>query len=448
MSPDQLQSLYDKHGTISGVARDLGVSNPTARKYLHENGVETVLVPQLIDIDISQYVYQGMNNRQIANLLNISLSCVWTLVNRQNLNGIRNHPLVVPDNKTLENDYKVMTFVDMGKKYGVSNVTAKKWCKNAGISLRSHSEVHKQFVIQRVAKTKQDKYGYAHFPENIQYSKEEQNLLDTINSYGFNFKSTKKVLDNHYELDGYDETLKVAIEYCGLYWHNEGSPKPRKRSYHYSKYKECAAKGIRLFTIFEDEWLTRKDQVLWFILNTLGYHETKIYARKCEVKQVDKRLADDFCQEYHIQGSPGRIRYSYGLFHGEDLVGVVTFSEHHRGKDILTLNRVCFKRGYHIPGGASKLIKYAINDMNVTEFITWSDNRWSNGNLYETLGFIKDCVLPPDYSYVGKSRRHSKQSMTKKKIGATDEQTESEKAAELGYFRIWDCGKIRWRFTK
>jgi hypothetical protein len=37
--------------------------------------------------------------------------------------------------------------------------------------------------------------------------------------------------------------------------------------------------------------------------------------------------------------------------------------------------------------------------------------------------------------------------MTKKKLGTTKNETEYEKALSLGFYRIWDCGKIKWVYS-
>lgn len=51
--------------------------------------------------------------------------------------------------------------------------------------------------------------------------------------------------------------------------------------------------------------------------------------------------------------------------------------------------------------GASKLIKNSIKHIN-SEIITWSDIRWTEGELYRTCGFEFDGDLKPDYSYIDK----------------------------------------------
>lgn len=252
------------------------------------------------------------------------------------------------------------------------------------------------------------------------------------------------------EIDIYIPSLKIGIEYCGLYWHSE---KFKDQKYHHNKLKLAEQEGIRLITIFEDEWKNRQSQVKNFLKSILGIHKTRIYARKCEVKQVDKPLALQFLEDTHIQGRAAHI-VAFGLYYQNELVGIVTGNKHHRqGINDFVLNRLSFKDGYQIVGGASKLLKSLIKyckEHGYNKLISWSDNRWSQGNVYEKIGFILEQELRPDYSYVTPSGlRESKQSNTKQKLLAkgavgTMNNTEVELADTLNYKRIWDCGKKRY----
>jgi hypothetical protein len=66
------------------------------------------------------------------------------------------------------------------------------------------------------------------------------------------------------------------------------------------------------------------------------------------------------------------------------------------------------------------------------------------------MGFALDETLNPDYSYVNGNKRISKQSCKKSSIAKkwpeiySPEKTEAAMMKEVGYPRIWDCGKIRW----
>lgn len=279
----------------------------------------------------------------------------------------------------------------------------------------------------------------------------EKELGDILEKEGVIFKKSDRKIIHPLELDILIENKKVAIEYCGLYWHCEKNGKSYK--YHKNKQDRCSEVGIRLITIFEDEWIYRKNQVLGHIKSILGQNSIRVFARKCSVKIISQADASTFTEENHIQGY-GRSIISFGLFFEETLLGIVSGSNHHRSNDktTLILNRLCFKNNYRVVGGASKLLKY-LKDWailnNYKQILSWSDNRWSNGDVYSKIGFAIKSYLKPDYSYIYKNdftRRVPKQSMTKSALIKKNAvgSTEREMALSLGYHRIWDCGKISW----
>lgn len=289
---------------------------------------------------------------------------------------------------------------------------------------------------------------------SIRLSKPADDIFIFLQSLNINLtKNDRTVLvspisGRNLELDIYIPSKQVAIEYCGLYWHNENSPEPRNRNYHKTKHDLCAQKGIQLITIFEDEWLESQDKIKNILKAKLGLLP-KIYARKTKLINLDKQVAIKFLNEYHLQGACSFI-LALGLEYEGKIVGCATLSKHHRqGRSEAVLSRVCFSE-YAVVGGTSKLLKPLILEaqkLGFSHLISWSDNRWSNGGVYRELKMIPE-KLGPDYSYTkdGSQKRASKQSCQKKhllKKGAVGN-TELEMAKSLGYSRIWDCGKIRW----
>jgi hypothetical protein len=258
-------------------------------------------------------------------------------------------------------------------------------------------------------------------------------------------------LENGKEIDLYDPSINLAIEYCGLYWHNENSPTPRDHKYHYSKYKSCLNKNIQLITIFEDEWLGRNTQVK-NRLSALLNKNKNIYARKCDIKVITKIEANKFIDANHIQTSNKLGIHAIGLYYNNELSGVLTLGRHSRNSKKTVLDRLCFKQGISITGGASRLFKEAVKyckTNNIKELYSWSDNRWSNGNIYKQLGFSLEATLLPDYSYVSSKsnlKRYSKQSQRKNNVKCPKDKTELQWANERGLSRIWDCGKICWKY--
>lgn len=280
--------------------------------------------------------------------------------------------------------------------------------------------------------------------------KEQKGVGEFLLSNGYEFK--EYYLKDGKEIDLYNEQLKIGIEYCGLYWHNEQSKHKRERTYHFDKYKQAEAEGIRLITIFSDEWLTRQHQVKNYLKSVLGVTSNSIYARKCDVAIIDVNDGNKFINENHIQKQNKKPCVCFGIKSNGCLLGVMSLSRHHRinNSSDIVLDRLCFLDGIRVIGGSSKLLNIAMNwcaQHDIKKIITWSDNRWSRGDVYNKIGFIKDKELGPDYTYVRISRpteRIPKQRMMKSNIGCPEGLTEAEYCKQLGYARIWDCGKVRY----
>jgi len=306
-------------------------------------------------------------------------------------------------------------------------------------------------VKEKIKQTNIERYGTP-FPIK-KFGKTQKEIKDWLNFYGFDFKSDYEILEGK-ELDCYDSKQKIALEYCGLYWHNENSPEPRTRLYHYDKWKKCKEKDIQLLTIFDDEWNLKKDICCSLILSKLGIFEKRIQARKCEVRNITKKEMNEFCDLNHIQGSNKLSKICFGIFYENDLVGVLDLGRHHRKKEkgTIVLTRLCFKCGFQVIGGSGKLFKACRNwcgENNISKILSWSDNRYSDGLIYKKLGFIKAEELPPDYYYVktkNPKNRISKQSQSKNNSACPKDMKELEWANSRGFSRIWDCGKTRWEY--
>jgi 3-deoxy-D-manno-octulosonic-acid transferase len=69
------------------------------------------------------------------------------------------------------------------------------------------------------------------------------------------------------------------------------------------------------------------------------------------------------------------------------------------------------------------------------------------------MGFNISKVIPPDYAYIKSLQRYHKSGFRKssivKKFGIDmTDKTEKQAMEELGFSRIWDCGKIKWIWKK
>jgi hypothetical protein len=87
------------------------------------------------------------------------------------------------------------------------------------------------------------------------------------------------------------------------------------------------------------------------------------------------------------------------------------------GKTTFELIRFCSKLNTQIIGGANKLFKYFINNYwDGEEITTYADKRWSNGKLYEKLGFKLEHESSPNYWYIEGGKRIHRVSFQKHKL--------------------------------
>lgn len=284
------------------------------------------------------------------------------------------------------------------------------------------------------------------YPRNQGVSSYEYELREFIESYGFTTINNSKSIISPYEIDIYIPDRQIAVEINGLYWHSERLI-PNK-TYHLNKTKLCEEKGIQLIHIFEDEWLNKKEIVKSRIKQILNVNDaTRINARDCYVKEIDPTTKNNFLNKYHLQGEDKSL-IKLGAYHGNELVGVMTFSKGNISKGsrneegVYELNRFCTNFNYHIAGIASKLLEHFKRNYNWTRLFTYADRRWSNGDLYYNLGFEFKHETDINYWYVKSGKRIHRFRLRKRK-DESKELTEWQLRYAEGYDKIWDCGNLK-----
>jgi predicted GNAT family N-acyltransferase len=444
-----------------------GVDNPSKNPKIKEKQTITLMKNYGVDCPVK--------NSEIKNKI-----ASTNLEKYGNICSLHGEKQKIATKKTWEEKYSGHPFAceevrkkikkTMQKKYGKHytqtndyiNKTKKTCIKKYGKEHFSQSEK----VKEKTKKTNLKKYGHEYPSQNNEIM---QKILESSSKktkkYGKTQKEIKKYIEKitknklltkvieRKEIDIFDPKTNIGIEYCGLRWHNENSPDPRNKNYHADKYKICESNGIKLITIFEDEWINKEKQCKDYLKSIFGKFENRVFARKCIVKEIDKKISNKFYNDHHLFGKPTNTKISFGIFLKENLIGCASLGYHHRDHSKTVINRVCFKPDIQIVGGASKLIKNCVDwckKNGCYKIITWSDNRWSNGNMYKKIGFKLEKEIGPDYSYVdskSKYKRVSKQSRKKNNTNCPLDKTERQHAIEEGFYRIWDCGKKRWILT-
>jgi len=282
-------------------------------------------------------------------------------------------------------------------------------------------------------------------------SGKENEISKFLSSLNIEHTCSNKILLNKKELDILISQNKLAIEFNGVYWHNELFV---NSTYHLNKTNECKEKNITLLHIFEDEWNYKQEIVKSIIKNKLKINDnTNIFARNTIIKNVNSQIAKKFLNDNHIQGNVNS-KVSLGLYYKDELVSLMCFS---KGRIIIggkknewELTRFCNLINTNVVGGASKLFNYFVKEYSPEKVVSYSDIRLFDGGLYEKLNFKRISQSKPNYWYVINGIRYHRFNFRKSilvKEGYDKNKTEKEIMFERKYYRIYDCGAIRWEYS-
>lgn len=187
--------------------------------------------------------------------------------------------------------------------------------------------------------------------------------------------------------------------------------------------------------------------------------KTKIYARNCKIKVVNKKEAKVFLNKYHLQNTCKGQTVCLGLYYNDELVQIMTFGKPRYNQNYeYELLRLCTKSEYIIIGGSEKLFKYFINTYNPKSIISYCDDSKFSGDVYKKLGFTPKCDKknqPSCHWYNMKTKKHITNNMLLQlgydKIFNTNygKGTDNEQLMlENGFIKIYDCGQSVYIYEK
>ena len=185
---------------------------------------------------------------------------------------------------------------------------------------------------------------------------------------------------------------------------------------------ELSVENHKLIVVTEDRWRRQQEMMKMRLLAHLEVF-IPMFARNCEVRKIDKETAAEFLSENHSYGDAA-CKYRYGLYlkrytgkrteisrlaslarndSGDvgrggyivpgTLVAVATFSNARKWvKGEKTIRSYEWTRyaslpGVRISGGMGKMLKAFIKDVQPDDIMSYADLEWSEGAVYEQLGF-------------------------------------------------------------
>lgn len=316
--------------------------------------------------------------------------------------------------------------------------------------------IQSEEVKSKIRETCMEKYGvpYACMAEQCIsasgkiISKINKSFSDYLrNEFGIDSEFEFHIGKHSYDLHVLNSNLLIEID--PTYTHNStvgthyGSVEknPLSSNYHFEKTQDALDNGYRCVHVFDwDSW----DKVA----NLVNPNKIKIYARKCEIKEVSKEECNSFLNLHHLQNTCNGQKIRYGLYYNDQLVQLMTFGKPRYNKNYeWELLRLCSHKDYKIVGGSERLFKHFIADYNPESIISYCDRAKFNGDVYDELGFVLDHSTRPTPHWFNGSKHFTHSFLlangadrilgTSYGKGTNNE----ELMIQHGFVQIYDCGQ-------
>lgn len=233
---------------------------------------------------------------------------------------------------------------------------------------------------------------------------------------------------------------RLAIEFNGLYWHTARNG--RGKDYHLGKTRACAAAGLRLIHVWEDDWRLRRTGVERLIRNALGVFNGPP-AADCEVAEIDFEAAAGLFDKNYPARALGRASFFDALVHGDTVVAAVSSRLRNGRLDVMQ-----FASAGVLGASAALAQPLARRAQQLrAERVRWVvDNATDDGAGPSVAGFTRKGELDPEFRYVRAGERVSRSSFRPGRFDLVFSAGMTvERLAELNALdRIWDAGRTVW----
>lgn len=418
------------------------------------------------------YIEQNISLSDLANKYNVSESKITTLLANYNI-------------KKSSDLYTKNREKTMFKKYGVKSPSqsneVKEKIKQTNLERYGVENVFQsEEVKEKIKETINKKYSVNNVMQNTDFShKQNEAASKTIlekygveyfclhpdcqkSSSGSNSKPNKKfenMLKNieykrEYVIDNRSFDFKVEntlIEIDPSITHNSTfgykSKKPMDKNYHLEKSRLAIKNGYRCIHIFDWDDANK-------VINTLK-PKNKIYARKCEIREVNKVDTDLLLNENHFQGTCTGQSIRLGLYYNDNLIQIMTFGKPRYNNNYeYELVRLCTVSSYYVVGGAEKLFKHFIKTYNPKSIVSYCDYAKFSGDVYLRLGFkLVKHNSPTKHWYNLKTKKHFTETIVNAqgvdhllKTNYGKGASNDELMIKNGFIEVYDCGQLRYEY--
>lgn len=276
-------------------------------------------------------------------------------------------------------------------------------------------------------------------------SKAQLEVLHFVQSLGLDVASNDRTAIAPKELDVWVPSRRFAVEYNGLYWHSAAVL--ADPAYHDSKARACAAAGIRLLSVYEDEWRDRRALVESMIRHRLGLSARGPSARRCTVAELTSRQVQGFFGANHLEGH-ARSRVAFGLVGPTgDLLAAMSLRRpfHRRYADSLEVARSCCLAGASVAGWLGRLTAAArawSRAHGVARLVTYVDGRVGQGRAYDEAGWsLLSSSSSPRFWWTDHVNRFNR---FQYKADKANSLTQAQVADRAGVVQIFGCSNTLW----
>lgn len=292
-------------------------------------------------------------------------------------------------------------------------------------------------------------------------SKGELEVLDYIKSIDntLHIEQHNRSLLGGHEIDIYIPSLNVGIEYNGSAFHASINNvyDDKDKMYHQNKFIMAKNNDIHLISIFDVDWENKQEKVKNYLKDIIVNRKV-IYARKCIVERISWQEYRYFCDKYHLQGASLRniTTYMYGLIYNDEIVSVMGFGTPRfikKDNETYELHRYCTKTGITVVGGANRLHKAFMKEVNPSKIRSYSDNDFFTGSIYDKLGYEYDSMSLSYYwclngNYIARERcqAHKLKELYPKLYEESNDSRNREDfiMGKLGAKKVYRCGNTKW----
>ena len=334
------------------------------------------------------------------------------------------------------------------QRYGIS------WPTNVPSVRRRMDYTRKQTVLR--------KYGVPYFcltdmckNKATTVSRINKKFRELLTSYGI-----PSTLEFTVENKSYDVSLNgigILVEINPCVSHNSysipfgGGKQGLSPNYHLNKTKLAESHGYRCVHVWDwDDW----EKVVRLVLPT----SRRVYARKCQVVELNKEATDKFLSDNHLQGTCKGQVVRLGLVCDDELVEVMTFGKPRYNKKFeWELLRLCALPGTSVVGGPSKLFSHFVKEHNPRSVLSYCDRSKFTGKVYESIGMTLADEGTSNKHWYSPRKSERMQHVTNNFLlqrgfdqifgtsygkGTSNEQL----MLERGYLPVYDCGQMRFEW--